>query len=322
MLNNQDFARLRTKSLGGSDIGAILGLSKYRSAVDVWLEKTGQVNQTPDSLPLRFGQHAESFVANEYAKATGATLIHDERTITHPEHHFLTGHVDRYIQGSNSEIFNAEGQVMAPKILECKTAHPFNQSEWGDLGTDQVPLPYLVQCQWYLMLTQCETADLAVLFANSDFRIYTIQRDAELEQLLIERALKFWHEHVLTGRPPKSQNDLDCRRLFPRASAGRSIEASAELMTQLQELKHLETVIKTHEAAIAQIKTDLMQHMGEAEMLHYQGDLIATWKSPKPSTKLDSKSLSLENPALVQQYQKEVANTRRLVIKEIHHAAH
>ena len=293
MLNNQDFARLRMKSLGGSDIGALLGVSKYRSAVDVWLEKSGQAPQSLDSLPLRFGQHAESFVAAEYAKATGATLIHDERTITHPEHSFLTGHVDRYIQGDSPDIFNDQGQVVAPKILECKTAHPFNQSEWGEPGTDQVPLPYLVQCQWYLMLTQCETADLAVLFANSDFRIYTIHRDTELEQLLLDRALSFWHEHVLTGRPPKIQNDLDCRSLFPRASAGQSIEASTELMTKLQELKNLENQIKTHESVIAQIKTDLMQHMGEAEMLQYQGDLIATWKSPKPSTKLDSKRLSL-----------------------------
>jgi putative phage-type endonuclease len=320
MLNNQDFARLRTKSLGGSDIGAMLGLSKYRSAVDVWLEKTGQVTQQRDSLPLRFGQHAESFVAEEYAKATGASLIHDERTITHPEHPFLTGHVDRYIQGDRPEIFNAQGQVMAPKILECKTAHPFLQSEWGDVGTDQVPLPYLVQCQWYLMLTQCETADLAVLFANSDFRIYTIHRDTGLEQLLLERALSFWHEHVLTGQPPKIQNDLDCRNLFPRARAGQTIEASVELITKLQELKMLESQIKTHESVIAQIKTDLMEHMGEAETLQYQGNLIATWKSPKPTTKLDSKRLSLEHPDLVLQYQQVIPNTRRLVIKEISHA--
>ena len=42
MLNNQDFTRERSKYLGGSDLGAILGLSKYRTAVDVWLEKTGK----------------------------------------------------------------------------------------------------------------------------------------------------------------------------------------------------------------------------------------------------------------------------------------
>ncbi len=51
MLNNQDFALLRAKSLGGSDIGALLGFSKYRSAVDVWMEKTGKDIAIRDSLP-------------------------------------------------------------------------------------------------------------------------------------------------------------------------------------------------------------------------------------------------------------------------------
>jgi predicted phage-related endonuclease len=67
MFNNQNFTRERTKYLGGSDIGAILGLSKYRSAVDVWMEKTGKTFSQKDSLPLRFGQFAEDFVAREYA---------------------------------------------------------------------------------------------------------------------------------------------------------------------------------------------------------------------------------------------------------------
>ena len=66
MLNNQDFANLRAKSLGGSDIGAILGFNRYRSAVDVWMEKTDRAVHDADSLPIRFGTFAEEFVANDY----------------------------------------------------------------------------------------------------------------------------------------------------------------------------------------------------------------------------------------------------------------
>ncbi len=91
MLNNQDFALLRAKSLGGSDIGAILGLSKYRSAVDVWMEKTGKEVGVRNSLPLRFGQFAESFVASEYALATGLSLATHEAAVIHPEYALATG---------------------------------------------------------------------------------------------------------------------------------------------------------------------------------------------------------------------------------------
>ena len=51
MLINQDFTQDRTKYIGWSDIGAILGLSKFRSALDVWMEKTGKEVKSLDSLP-------------------------------------------------------------------------------------------------------------------------------------------------------------------------------------------------------------------------------------------------------------------------------
>lgn len=74
MLINQDFTQDRSKYLGGSDVGAILGLSPYKTPLDVWLEKTGKHSEQKDSLPLRFGSFAESFVASEYARATANSL--------------------------------------------------------------------------------------------------------------------------------------------------------------------------------------------------------------------------------------------------------
>ena len=60
MLINQDFSVDRTKYIGGSDIGAILGLSRFRSPLEVWQEKTGKETKKVDSLPLRFGSFPRS----------------------------------------------------------------------------------------------------------------------------------------------------------------------------------------------------------------------------------------------------------------------
>ena len=68
MLTIQDFTHNRANFLGGSDIGAIVGVSPYRSAIDVWLEKTGKAIDTADGFALRFGSFAEGFIAEEYAK--------------------------------------------------------------------------------------------------------------------------------------------------------------------------------------------------------------------------------------------------------------
>lgn len=128
MYINQDFTHDRTKYLGGSDIGPILGLSKYRSAVDVWLEKTGQVQYEVDNLPIRFGTYAEEFVAREYCRQTRFTVTPPTHTIVHPQYPFLVAHIDRLV------FTAAATELGAPAhLLECKTANPFGKSEWGKL---------------------------------------------------------------------------------------------------------------------------------------------------------------------------------------------
>jgi len=314
MLNNQDFASMRAQCLGGSDIGAILGLSKWRSPVDVWMEKTGRHVHTLNSLPLRFGSFAESFIASEYEQATNTSLVIHEPAIIHPQYTYLQGHIDRFV--CSGPLFNESGHLQASKVLECKTANVFSQSEWGDMGTDQVPMPYLVQCLWYLMLTGLEQADLAVLLGNADFRIYEIHRDWELEEMLLDKAIHFWEKHVLEDRSPPAKTESDLRNLFPR-STGKQVEASSNSCDLIKKLKELNQQINHFEEEVSVIKQNIMMQMQEAETLTYQGQILATWKSPKPSTRLDAKKLEKDHPEIIQAYQMPVANSRRLVIKEL-----
>ena len=324
MLNNQDFTANRTKYLGGSDIGAILGFLKYRTALEVWLEKTGRVSNIVDNLPVRFGSFAEAFVAKEYAAQTSSTLVHSETGVTHPHYPFMVGHIDRFVfepgMGSNaktSNLFNSDGSCAASHLLECKTASPFNQSDWGELGTDEVPMSYLVQCLWYLAITNLERCDVAVLFGNSDFRIYEVYRDKELENLIISKAADFWNAYVKTYAPPPAQCEADYQQLFKRATSGKVVEADPAISELTRKLQLLNSEIKSRESEISQIKQVIMGQMGEAELLTYQGHVLATWKSPKQSYRLDSKRLELEHPELIPQYQIPIQNTRRLVIKEL-----
>jgi len=321
MLNNQDFTANRSKYLGGSDIGAILGFSKYRTAIDVWLEKTGRVVNEVNNLPVRFGSFAEEFVASEYATQTGCALVHSEDGVAHPRYPFMVGHIDRYVfdgEGTDTdELFNSDGSCIASHLLECKTASPFNQSHWGELGTDEVPMSYLVQCLWYLAITNLERCDVAVLFGNSDFRIYEVYRDKELEDLIINKAATFWSDYVLADTPPPAQCESDYHHLFKKEVTGKSVEADPMVCELTQKLQFLNSEIKSKELEISQIKQTIMGQMGEAELLTYQGQVLATWKSPKQSYRLDNKRLEAEHPELIPQYQTPIQNSRRLVIKEL-----
>lgn len=318
MLNNQDFTHNRTAFLGGSDIGAILGISKYRSAMDVWLEKTGKKVDTKDSFALRFGSFAESFIADEYALLTGEDVVEHPNGLVHPNYSFCVGHIDRFVlEKKDQPLFLDDGTLNAKKLLECKTANHFSQADWGEPGTDAIPLPYLCQCLWYLGITNLSEIDVAVLLGGSDLRIYTITRDLELESPMFEKAAYFWTEHVQKDIPPKPQSIDDCQALFQRSSIGKTLEASSEVLDLIRKLKALETQAHIEEEQIDAIKQTLMETMTDAEVLTYLGKPVITWKAPKPSYRIDTKRLTLEHPELVKAYQSPVINSRRFVVKDL-----
>lgn len=309
MYINQDFSPDRTKYIGGSDIGAILGLSRFRSPLEVWMEKTGKEIKKVDSLPLRFGSFAEEFVASEYSRSTGFELLHDKSVFVHSDHSFMSAHIDRFV---------LEDKDIAPShILECKTANPFASHEWGEVGSDEVPMSYLCQCVWYMAITNLDRVDLAVLFGNSDFRIYEIAKDKDLEELILQKATTFWQEHVLKDIPPPPQSESDCQTLFSKADSTKSIEAKLETLDLTKRLQILNSEIEVREEEISSIKQSIMSQMQEAETLTYQGMVLATWRAPKPSFRLDSKRLELEHPEIASHYKAPVQNSRRLVIKSI-----
>jgi putative phage-type endonuclease len=265
MLNNQDFTLDRHLYIGGSDIGAILGLSPYRTPLEVWMNKTGRSTDEANNLAIRFGNFAEDFVANEYALQTQSSLVHYPKPIPHPKHPHLVGHVDRFVmpstppdQSNQKELFDGKGTCCAAHLLECKTANPFNQSQWGESGTNQVPLPYLVQCLWYLAITNLERTDLAVLFSNQDFRIYTITRDLELEQMMIDKALFFWNNYVLSDIAPPAKCETDYQHLYPIEVKGKSIQADNDLFEMILRLNEVQEEMKTKELEVGHIKEVVM----------------------------------------------------------------
>jgi putative phage-type endonuclease len=318
MLINQDFTHNRASFLGGSDIGAVLGVSKYRSAMDIWLEKTGKQVDRKESFAMRFGSFAESFIADEYAALTAEKLVDHLHGLIHPKYPFCVGHIDRFIlENRDLPLFRDDGVLNPKKLLECKTANYFSQADWGEPGSDAIPPPYLCQCLWYLGITNLTEIDVAVLLGGSDLRIFTITRDLELESLLFEKAAYFWTEHVQKDIPPKPQSIDNCQTLFQRSSVGKSIEANRKTIALIQELKTLESQAQREEEQIDQIKQTLMETMADAEVLTYFGKPVVTWKAPKPSYRIDTKRLGQKHPELVKAYQSPIQSSRRFVVKDL-----
>ena len=311
------FERDRNAGIGGSDIAAILGMSPYKSALELWAEKVGHTQSgNKDAIHLRFGHHVEPFVAKEFERLTKLHTVEHPDAIYHPDNSFMYAHVDRFVVADEWELAVVDGAVVAKSLLECKTASVFNKDEWGQAGTDEIPKAYLLQCIWYMAITGCSSAHVAVLIGNSDFRIYQINRQEQLERMVIDQAKRFWFDHVLEGKPPKPQSTNDLKLLYPQSTKGQAIEASASVLDAFQNLRKVQEDAKNLEVKAELIKTQIMAEMGEAELIAHQGQVLATWKTPKPTQRVDTIKLKNDFPQIAAECMVSTPASRRFVMKE------
>ena len=271
----------RRKSIGGSDIAAILGVSKWKTPVDVWLEKTSE-DPLPekDAIQLRFGHYAEEFVAQEYTRETGRRVQKYNKQLVHPDYPYLTGNVDRLVIQTGEKVASHQGNIRTNRLLECKTSSAYMAGEWGESGTDDIPLYYIAQVHWYMMLSGCEFADLAVLIGNSEFRDYTIQADKAIHEKILEKAVTFWEECIIGGGLPPSVSPDDIQKLYPRSQA-KEIEATENIAKALDQAVLAKKAIKAREKSKDEWEMRVKEFLADYDTLTYQGQVLATWKTNK-----------------------------------------
>ena len=309
--------RTRPLGLGGTDIGAILGLSPYKTPLELWSELvSGEQPANRDLIHLRFGQHAESFIASEYERATGLFTAQHSPTLFHKKHGFMFGHVDRFVLDTPDTPAVVDGSITANKLLECKTSSAFSKNDWGEPGTDQVPPLYLVQCAWYLAITECRSANLAVLIGNSDFRVYNIDRVLELEELILSHAQHFWNEHVLCKKPPEPVSTQDASILFPKEAPNSSVAANEEMLKNIEDYRQACTKSQTLSDECEKLKLEILNYMGNAEKLTFGNKTLATWKCAKSSSRIDTKALAQAHPDIASAFTSTVMGSRRFLLKD------
>lgn len=261
---------VRSQGLGGSDAAPALGLSPWKSALELYLEKRGELEQADisEKAPIRWGNLLEPLVRQEWLRATGRThIVVPEQTFSHPDHPWM--------------LANLDGMVPGDRILEVKTAR--SGEGWGEPGTDQIPEHYVTQVQHYLAVTGFELADVAVLIGGSDFRVYTLEADRELQELIIDGERQFW-QRVEAGTPPEpdlTDRPLEIvRRLFP-GSNGRKVFADEQLHRWKAIYDEAVELRDRYSSAADTAKAHLLYALGEGSELVFDGGLVLRRKEAK-----------------------------------------
>lgn len=313
-----EFLAARRLGIGGSDIGAIMGLSKWKSPVDVWLDKTGRIE--PDlemSEPAYFGIELESFVATEYSKRSGNKVQRVNQAMKHPEHNWMLANIDRAVVADGSRArLDKDGKLTGIKgLLECKTASAYLDREWSD---DSAPLAYVAQCQWYMAVTGAEWCDLAVLIGGQKYVCHRIDRDESLIAAVIEAGRQFWFGNVIADFPPTPRTPEETLALFPSNTRDDLVLASDDIMHALEAYQLLKQKAKGVDDEMATVKAAIQSFIGShAGLCDMQGSPLATWKQSKPSQKTNWKEAAAQIKAeLIDAGHEDLAEIVRDIINQ------
>jgi putative phage-type endonuclease len=303
-VSRSEWLQERRSGIGGSDIAAVLGLSPFRTPMDVYLDKRGELEAAPpkNAEAMYWGSVLEDVVAREYQVRTSRKIQRVTTMLTHPEYPWVLANVDRAVIAPQiaGNVRWKNGRLTTDRILECKTANGFAASEWGEVGSDRIPDHYLLQCQWYLGITRADVADVAVLIGGNDYRLYTVARDDELFSDLLDSAREFWLR-VQDGIAPDPMTVADAVRKWPKHIAGKSTIVDVSVAEACRELADIAAERKRLDEREDALKTAVMGAFGDAEEISYMGRRLATWKS-QASTRVDTKRLKQEMPDIAAQF--------------------
>jgi predicted phage-related endonuclease len=290
-------------NISASRGAAVLGLSKWQTPVEVWLKimesrEPGFCEKYNYELPefeyssvMKWGHAFEDAIIELALEKQGCIkMLNREKYFI--KNRYITCHID--------------GQYHSNLLHEGKTTNFRSfREEWGEPGTDQVPIEYQIQCQHQMICTGAEKVILSVLvfpkmvdeweemglvpyhtdnegivhqgnFHISDFakqlnimgylHQYEITANTELQELMIEKYTDFWNNHVLTGIPPEAKTYDDIKKLV-REPVGTIIadERIELLMSEYKQIRHEISPTGLLSQRCDQIRLEILKFMDKSE---------------------------------------------------------
>lgn len=294
-----EWLRLRRNGIGGSDAAAILGMSPWKSPMDVWLEKTGEFTRDDEeSEQMYWGTVLEAVVAEEFTRRTGLKTRRRNAILQSRQHPFMIANVDRLVVGE-------------PAGLECKTTGLYNADDWR-IG---IPEYYYPQVQHYMAVTGYDTWYVAVLIGGQEYKHYKVPRDDGFIRELVAAESDFWRRVTEKVPPPIDGTDASTellKRLYPEAEEGTEIELPLDALALINEYEDA----CRQEKEIQHVKNEAANKLKEMLGSHERGfihDRQVVWKNVV-SRRLDTKALQKEYPDIYERFVRE-STYRRFSIK-------
>lgn len=293
--DRETWLHVRRTGIGSSDMAAVLGMSRYRSELDVWADKVGDVDLDNDAAgeAARWGNLLEDIVAREWAERqnsrTAALLppltVRRVGTIANVDRRHMLCDLDRLVVGCPDH---------ARCALEVKTRSAWKADEWKD---GAIPDDVEAQVMQQLAVTGLDAIHVAALVGGQRLESRLVLPDADYIADLHAVADSFWTNHVLTGAPPAiSSLDLLVEHLS-RLAPPKGVEADLDDVEQreLVHLSHIAAEAARTETAGKEATAKIKALIGEdATDVVIDGVTWWTWRPQNAARKLDRDKIAAD----------------------------
>ena len=195
-LTREEWLAFRRRGIGGSDAASVLGISPFRTGVDLYYDKLGlPVAESEENwVAMEMGNLLEDLVARIFAKKTGLKVTPMRMMFQHPGHPWMLADLDRL-------VILPDGSTA---ILELKTTNYNARDKWEYDGRPIVPPYYEAQGRHYMAVMDLARVYYCCLYGNNEDEtiIRHIDRDMAYESGLIALEEDFWLNHIQKKVPP------------------------------------------------------------------------------------------------------------------------
>jgi putative phage-type endonuclease len=286
------------KGIGGSDVGALLGINRWRSALDVYNSKLELAPPVKQNRDMKRGIVLESVAADEYAEETGRVLTTDPRFVNHPERWYFYGSPDRGIEPCDGRT--------EPGLLEIKC---LRQNGFAETREHGISPDYYAQLQWYLGCSGRQWGSFAV-FNAEDWALqhFDIEFDAALFAQMFEAAERFWDEHILPRVAPFPRLPDEALRSQLIGHGAEMVQRTdREWLQAVRAMKRAREEVKLAETSARLAEERVKELMGDAQGA-VGGGVKVYWKE-QATRRLDTDLLLAEHPYIdLEKYKRQTVS--------------
>lgn len=281
-------AESHRKAIGCSKIAQALGLGRFGSRYELWMQHTGRAEPEDIGSQLRvaLGEPMEDVLRPFVAERLQRDLRRDRKVYRH-DMLPLIAHVDYRASKLN-------GERIRP-VVDMKTSLGFGaRVRFGKDGSDEVDDDVMLQMQGYLMLTRAEVAYVAALVPGPELKVYTIEADRELHEMICDGIADYWRL-VETDTPPDPQSEDEARMRWPGHVPGKVAELDGETEALMREYAKVKAEMRDLEKDEKDLRNRLIPALADAdEIIGRDGAKLATYRANKPSHRTDWQALAFE----------------------------